>query len=65
MTGPETAEEFAGRMVEAIDGASLTILLSIGHQTGLLDTMAGLLPRSAGTTRADRGRVARWCVGAP
>ena len=25
-----------------LDGASLTILLSIGHQTGLLDTMAGL-----------------------
>lgn len=29
-------------MVSAIDGASLAILLSIGHQTGLLDTMAGL-----------------------
>ena len=29
-------------MVTAIDGASLAILLSIGHQTGLLDTMAGL-----------------------
>ncbi|WP_260860732.1 hypothetical protein, partial [Mycobacterium tilburgii] len=26
----------------ALDGASLTLLLSIGHQTGLLDTMAGL-----------------------
>jgi 2-polyprenyl-3-methyl-5-hydroxy-6-metoxy-1,4-benzoquinol methylase len=38
----ETAEQFAGRMVAAIDGSSLTILLSIGHQTGLLDTMAGL-----------------------
>jgi 2-polyprenyl-3-methyl-5-hydroxy-6-metoxy-1,4-benzoquinol methylase len=38
----ETAEEFAERMVAAIDGASLAILLSIGHQTGLLDTMAGL-----------------------
>lgn len=38
----ETAEEFAGRMVGALDSASLAILLSIGHQTGLLDTMAGL-----------------------
>jgi 2-polyprenyl-3-methyl-5-hydroxy-6-metoxy-1,4-benzoquinol methylase len=38
----ETAEEFAGRIVSVLDGASLAILLSIGHQTGLLDTMAGL-----------------------
>lgn len=46
MTAPETAsetsKEFAGRVAAAIDGASLTLLLSIGHQTGLLDTMAGL-----------------------
>jgi 2-polyprenyl-3-methyl-5-hydroxy-6-metoxy-1,4-benzoquinol methylase len=38
----ETTEQFAERMTAAIDGASLTILLSIGHQTGLLDAMAGL-----------------------
>ncbi|OBG98414.1 methyltransferase [Mycobacterium sp. E3251] len=42
MTAAETGEEFAGRIAAAIDGASLTLLLSIGHQTGLLDTMAGL-----------------------
>lgn len=40
----ETAEEFSERMVAAIDGASLAILVSVGHQTGLLDTMAGLPP---------------------
>lgn len=34
-------------MVEAIDGASLAFLLSIGHQTGLLDTMAGLGPATS------------------
>lgn len=38
----ETTEDFAGRMLAALDGASLAILLSIGHQTGLLDAMAGL-----------------------
>ena len=36
----ESAEQFAERIVAALDGASLAILLSIGHQTGLLDTMA-------------------------
>ncbi|OBH92499.1 class I SAM-dependent methyltransferase [Mycobacterium sp. E2733] len=41
-TASETSDEFSGRIAAAIDGASLTLLLSIGHQTGLLDTMAGL-----------------------
>jgi 2-polyprenyl-3-methyl-5-hydroxy-6-metoxy-1,4-benzoquinol methylase len=47
VTAVETSEEFAGRIVAAIDGASLTILLSVGHQTGLLDTMAGLPPATS------------------
>jgi 2-polyprenyl-3-methyl-5-hydroxy-6-metoxy-1,4-benzoquinol methylase len=47
MTAPETAEDFAGRMIAAIDSASLALLLSIGHQTGLLDTMAGLPPSTS------------------
>jgi 2-polyprenyl-3-methyl-5-hydroxy-6-metoxy-1,4-benzoquinol methylase len=47
MTAPETAEEFTERIVGALDGASLAILLSIGHQTGLLDTIAGLPPATS------------------
>src|ERR1700756_1077530 len=43
----ETAEEFTERMTAALDSASLTILLSIGHQTGLLDTMGGLPPATS------------------
>jgi len=43
----ETADEFTGRIVAAIDGGSLALLLSIGHQTGLLDTMAGLPPSTS------------------
>jgi SAM-dependent methyltransferase len=46
-TAPETAEEFAERMVTTIDNASLALLLSVGHQTGLLDTMAGLSPSTS------------------
>ena len=38
----DTTEEFAERMIGAIDSASLAILLSIGHQTKLFDTLAGL-----------------------
>jgi hypothetical protein len=43
----DTTEEFAGRMVGAIDDASLAILLSIGHQTKLFDTMAELPPATS------------------
>jgi 2-polyprenyl-3-methyl-5-hydroxy-6-metoxy-1,4-benzoquinol methylase len=43
----EATEEFAERMVGAIDAASLTILLSIGHQTKLFDTLAGLPPATS------------------
>ena len=43
----ETTEEFAERMVGAIDGASLAMLLSIGHQTKLFDTLAELPPATS------------------
>ena len=43
----DTTEEFAERMVGAIDSASLAILLSIGHQTKLFDTLAGLPPATS------------------
>lgn len=60
MTAPETAEQFAERMVAAIDGASLTLLLSIGHQTGLLDTMAGLPPASSAQIAENAGLNERY-----
>jgi len=43
----DTTEEFAERMVGAIDSASLAILLSIGHQTKLFDTLAELPPATS------------------
>lgn len=54
-------------MVAAIDGASLTILLSIGHQTGLLDTMAGLPPATSAQVADAAGLneryVREWLAG--
>lgn len=43
----DTTEEFAGRIAGAIDSASLAILLSIGHQTKLFDTLAELPPATS------------------
>jgi 2-polyprenyl-3-methyl-5-hydroxy-6-metoxy-1,4-benzoquinol methylase len=56
----ESAEEFSERMVAAIDSASLTILLSVGHQTGLLDTMAGLSPATSAAIAEAAGLNERY-----
>ncbi len=48
------AEEFAGRMLGVFNDAALCLLLSVGHQTGLLDTMATLPP----STSAEIARAA-------
>ena len=43
----ESTQEFAERIVGAVDSASLSILMSIGHQTRLFDTMAELPPATS------------------
>jgi 2-polyprenyl-3-methyl-5-hydroxy-6-metoxy-1,4-benzoquinol methylase len=67
VTTGETTEEFSARLVAAIDSASLTILLSIGHQTGLLDTMAALGPATsaqiAEAARLNERYVREWLGG--
>lgn len=67
MTARETTEEFTERIAATLDGGSLTILLSIGHQTGLLDTMAGLPPSTsaqiADAAGLDERYVREWLGG--
>jgi 2-polyprenyl-3-methyl-5-hydroxy-6-metoxy-1,4-benzoquinol methylase len=41
------AEEFAGKMVGVLNNAMLALMTSIGHQTGLFDTMADLPPSTS------------------
>ena len=57
---PETAEQFTERMVVTIDSASLALLMSVGHQTGLLDTMAGLAPSTSAEIAAAAGLNERY-----
>lgn len=40
-------EAFAGQMIGVLNGAALALLTSVGHQTGLFDTMAGLPPSTS------------------
>lgn len=64
---PETAEQFSARLTEAIDSAGLVLLMSIGHQTGLLDTLA-VSPGSTSDQLADAAGleeryVREWLAG--
>jgi hypothetical protein len=36
------SEAFAGRMMDVLSGAGITLMMSIGHQVGLFDAMADL-----------------------
>ncbi|MDG4666332.1 class I SAM-dependent methyltransferase [Mycobacterium sp. 236(2023)] len=47
MTTLEATEDFAQRIAGAIDDAGVALLLSIGHQTALFDTMATLPPATS------------------
>jgi SAM-dependent methyltransferase len=56
----DSTEEFAERMVGAIDAASLAILLSIGHQTKLFDTLAELPPATSAQIADAAGLTERY-----
>ena len=42
-----TAEAFAGHLIDVINHASLALMLSVGHQAGLFDSMAQLPPSTS------------------
>ena len=44
---PARAEAFAGQFVGILNSAALAAMASVGHQTGLFDTMAGLPPSTS------------------
>ena len=58
------AEAFAERMLGAINGAGVALMASVGHRTGLFDTMAGLKPstpaRIAEAARLNERYVREW-----
>ncbi|MCP5366827.1 MAG: class I SAM-dependent methyltransferase [Hyphomicrobiales bacterium] len=54
------AEAFAGRMVDILNGASLALMTSIGHRTGLFDTMAVMAPAGSAAIAARAGLDERY-----
>ena len=64
---PAAVEAFAGQMVETLDRASTAIMISIGHRTGLLDTLARMPQATseqlAAATDLDERYVREWLGG--
>lgn len=64
---PKKVEEFAGRFLGNLNGASLVQLASVGHQTGLFDVMAELKPSTsaeiAAKARLNERYVREWLNG--
>lgn len=56
-----SAETFAERIGETINAGAITLMLSIGHRTGLFDTMA-LLPHSTSREIADNAGLSERYV---
>ena len=60
-------EAFTFRMIGVVNDALLSLMLSVGHQTGLLDTMGALPPSTSEEIAAAAGlqeRYVRECLGA-
>lgn len=54
------AEAFGGRMVANLNGAAIALMTSIGHRTGLFDTMAGLAPSTSAEIAQAAGLQERY-----
>lgn len=55
------AEAFAERILAALDGGALALMLSIGHRTGLFDVLASLPPAKSEVI-AGRAGLSERCV---
>ncbi|MBW4618885.1 MAG: class I SAM-dependent methyltransferase [Cyanosarcina radialis HA8281-LM2] len=60
----EKSEAFAGRMLDVLNSGAIAIMTSIGHRTGLFDTMASLPPSTsqqiATAARLNERYVREW-----
>lgn len=63
----DAVEKFAQRMLDVLNSASIAVLVSIGHQTALFDTMADLPPATsqqiADAARLNERYVREWLDG--
>jgi 2-polyprenyl-3-methyl-5-hydroxy-6-metoxy-1,4-benzoquinol methylase len=57
---PEKAEAFAGRLLKALNGGAFCLMASIGHRTGLFDTLREQPPMTSDQLAARAGLQERY-----
>lgn len=57
---PQRVQEFAGGLLGALAAGSTALMVSVGHRTGLFDTMAGLPPSTSPQLAAAAGLHERY-----
>jgi SAM-dependent methyltransferase len=60
VTGLATPMVFAERMLQVMNDAAVAMMISVGHQTGLFDTMAGMRPATSAEIAARAGLNERY-----
>ncbi len=55
-----TQEEFAGQLLQTYNGAALTIMISVGHRTGLFVAMKGIAPATSSEIASAAGLQERY-----
>ena len=54
------AERFEKKIVDILNAGALTLMLSVGHRTGLLDALAGAAPATSGEIAGRAGLQERY-----
>lgn len=57
---PDRVEEFGSRMLNMLNNGALTLMISIGHKTGLFETMAALPPVTSQELSKSTGLYERY-----
>jgi 2-polyprenyl-3-methyl-5-hydroxy-6-metoxy-1,4-benzoquinol methylase len=57
---PQGSEEFAGRVLQILNDSATALMMSIGHKTGLFDTMAQLPPSTSEEIAKSAGLQERY-----
>ncbi len=53
-------EEFGGRAIDVLNKAAVAVMMSVGHRTGLFETMSGLAPSTASEIAESAGLQERY-----
>jgi ubiquinone/menaquinone biosynthesis C-methylase UbiE len=56
------AEDFTNRVVDILNGGMLSLMISVGHRTGLFDVMAGLPPSTSRQVAVASGLNERYVI---